>query len=276
MKFGLKCLHPLQSLGKGLLIACLISFSSFTHADNTLSLEEIGTMARMCVKVAFSGELEPHVVTTDMTPSRLTQAEMLDLSNLSLHTLPSWLSRFTKLRDLNLAKNALPLEELDEVKAMRVLEVLDLSGNPLFSREHKPLTEFFTFLPNLRVLSLQDTNGICGGESYGDFKNLQSLQKLDIGQNCIYEIDLANFSSTLQELDLSYNYLFDGGVKFVNMPALQKLSIQKQGLDRKLHLPDEWGDAFMMQQLRVLDYDENVIIPDGLERKLESWKSKSK
>lgn len=264
------------NLKKLLLISCLLNFSVTVNAD-TFSVEEIGTMARMGVKVAFAGESSPHVVTTNITPSQMIRAEMLDLSNLGLHKLPSWLTRFSRLRSLNLAGNKLVQNELEEVKSMKVLEVLNLNNNPLGKGQ---LTETFKFLPNLRSLYLSNTKDCYGRddgnyltiiECFGDFKVLRSLQKLNISANRLGTVDLASFSTIpLQELNLANSLYLR--IKFADLPLLQKLSIQ--GNRSSLTLPSEFGDAFRMQQLRVLDYDADVKIPESLRRKLESWKIK--
>lgn len=305
-----------MTLAKSVLIAAIVIMLLSSCEDSStpdFSLEEIETMARMKVKIAFEGELTPHVVTPNMTNDQLAKIESIDLSNLGLHELPSWLAQFTKLRSLNLADNNLASYKLGVLSDMKVLEVLNLNRNYKLG-DYQPVLDRSDIrrLSNLRVLSLSgivDNDTKCDSipKCIGNFDSFKSLKKVNLSNNKILYInqisglgqylrdyghedrDLSNMEkydladegitfrvpSTLEELNLSHNRIKD--IPFFKAPSLQKFSLQRQidkdGRSIVLKLDPVFGDAFTMQQLRVMDIDANAVIPDSLRRKLKSWKN---
>jgi len=242
-----------------------VVYSNLSSKDEPLTLQEISTMALYGVKIAFSGEYIAKPISSEITPSQILKAEYIDLSGMHLRKLPPWLSKFTKLRRLNLSNNNLHLEKLGSLRTLRVLEELSLANNPLFESGYYDLHPLLSSMRNLRKLSLESTGGDI--DAYGHFQKPIYLQELNLSKNFISSIDLDYLSNRIKVLDLSHNRLAE--LKYKEMPALEKLHIQG---NKGLVLNEAFGDPFSLQNLRVVDFDSSVTIPDGLKLKLEHWK----
>ena len=188
----------------------------------SFSIDDVRIMHEAGVKVAFSGERTVQVLSAAAQPGELLKVEMLDLSNSSLHRIPPWLRRFTILRKLDLSKNQLDADSclLETLQAMPKLDVLNLSGNPLFAGETaaQSLAQVWQRLSELGELYLSETQG--AAKNYGSLAPLKSLKILDLSGNQIANevgtLEL-NKLSGLEELNLSKNGIstFPG----TNIPA---------------------------------------------------------
>jgi len=266
-----------------------------------LSRQEIYTMHRLKVKVAFEDEPQPQIVPLKINPQRLQQAEFLDLSHLQMTDLPDWLAKFTKLRKLDISYNQLTPEELVPLSAMSVLEVLDVSHNPLFEEcpwwdlkckiDVPSIQSLWQYLAGLRDLNLSHTGG--SAKNYGDLSDLRNLhvlnlshnrlktvtglnlqkimglRQLDLSHNKLKKIDFSELGaelSSLQELNLSFNRL--GHLTFAPLPRLNKLYLESNS---QVSFDPEFGHPFYLQELRYMTYDEGTEIPEGLKKKLDSF-----
>jgi len=269
-------------------------------ADETeqLSRQDIDTMYRYKVKVAFKGERQASQVSRDISPSCLHQAVFLDLSHLDLVYLPDWLSKFSQLRKLDISYNQLSPAALSaSLSTLSTLEVLDVSHNPLFKESCwmnvwcsiKPtMPAIWQNLSGLRVLKLSHTGG--DAENYGDLSHLKKLYqldlnhnrlsniaklnldkingllRLDLSHNRLEEIDFVQLSPGLQILDLSYNEL--GHLTFAPLADLFQLNLKA---NRQVTFDIEFEDPFTLPALGNIEFDDAVNMPEGLIKKLDSW-----
>ncbi len=231
-------------------------FLPFTPTKN-ISRQEINMMNRMKVRVVFAGEAQAMIVPRDIRPQCLQQAEFLDLEHLYLVDLPDWVAKFTQLRRLNLANNQLRPDDLTPLEKLSVLEILDLSHNPLFQESCllgfffctiKPIMPpIWQHLSSLRELNISYTGG--DAHNYGDLSPLKNLLDLDISHNrlksvialqlfklnalrrlnlshnqlktLIFSEEIGDRYSSLQELDLRHNQL--ASLNYGYLPQLNRL-----------------------------------------------------
>ncbi|KHD07047.1 hypothetical protein PN36_24570 [Candidatus Thiomargarita nelsonii] len=261
-----------------------------------LSRQEIDTMYRYKVKIAFKGERQASQISRDINPSCLHQAVFLDLSHLDLVYLPDWLTKFTQLRKLDISYNQLsPAVLSTSLGKLSTLEVLDVSHNPLFKEtcwmsvwcSIKPtMPAIWQHLNGLRVLNLSHTGG--DAENYGDLSHLKKLYQLDLNHNRLSniaefklnkfnklvfldlshnrleEIDFVQLSPGLQILDLSHNEL--GHLTFAPLADLFHLNLKA---NRQITFDIEFEDPFTLPALGNIEFDG--ALPEGLIKKLDSW-----
>jgi len=164
--------------------------------EQRLNPQDIATMHRYKIKVAFKGEDQSgSIIPKDINPSCLQQAESLDLSHLEMVYLPNWLAKFTQLRKLDISHNQLSPKELSApLRNMRVLENLDISHNPLFKEtcwfrwcSIKPtMPRIWQHIRGLRVLKLSHTGG--DAKNYGDLSHIKNLYQLELNHNRLRNI----------------------------------------------------------------------------------------
>ncbi|EDN67239.1 toll-like receptor 8 [Beggiatoa sp. PS] len=269
--------------------------TTFTPTKD-ISRQEIYTMYRLNIKVAFEGERQATQVPLDMSPSCLKQAEFLDLSHLDLLELPAWLNQFPNLRKLDISYNQLAYDKLTPLTALSVLEVLDISHNPLFEsvpywqfwhQQSSPLSIWQQFT-QLRELNLSNTNG--STENYGDLSSLSNLHILNLSHNHLETLTALNLSElkTLRQLNLSHNQLESldfseignvwsylqklqisnnqlGHISFAPLPRLSQLDLH---YNNNVSFDPAFSDPFKLQQLCSMTVDEKVVVPKGLLEKL--------
>ena len=283
----------------------LLALPALLNAQ-TLTVNDIGVMHRLKMRIQFAGEREAHVVSADILPAKVLEAELLDLSGRPLYEIPPWLKRFTNLRKLNLSDTSLgkessiavdTLAELRNVlQAMPQLDVLNLADNPLFSHAaDQSLASIWQSLPHLRKLNLSNTQSTA--KNYGSLAALTALSELDLSRNrignelavlelnklrkVIYLNVSDNGMSTfpeqalptmvLQQLDMSNNSLEE--IPFVDMPELESWNLQG---NRTVRLAFRYGSSFLMTKIRQLiydsgsDYDKLSKLPKGLPEKIRT------
>ncbi|WP_417917201.1 SUMF1/EgtB/PvdO family nonheme iron enzyme [Candidatus Electronema sp. JC] len=285
---------------------CLCLLPSLSAGQEELiTVDKIRIMHEAGVKVAFPSQRTVQVLPANVQPSELLKAEMLDFSDSSLSIIPPWLKRFTNLRRLDLSKNKLDADSdlLEALQAMPKLDVLNLSGNPLFQGEaaKQSLAPVWQKLSDLGELYLSGTQGTA--QNFGSLAPLWSLKILDLSKNRIKnevsalelnklagleELNLSGngistFPGTelpvknLKLLDLSHNDLDE--IPYVAMNALEIWDLQGNGTVR---LADDYGDLFSLPNLMKLkyqdgvDYDDLSKLPDGLKRKMEGIAAREK
>lgn len=252
-------------------IVCILALYCLLHpglalAEPPFTPQEIQTMHRSGIRVAFAGERESYVIPQDISPARLTQAEVLDFNQQPLYDIPSWFAKFSQLRNLNLASTKIDIDDLLRLGHLPSLEVLDLRGNnELFEQSDEQSLEkyrlFFSRIPNIRHLNLRATG--LREASHVSLAPLKNLRVLDLGYNGIREIKKLELAQ-LQELrELSLNNNSDIGRELVNnhpsfrnfpSASLQKLSLQNCRIEsHELHGPMD------MPELRYLDLSDNWI-----------------
>jgi WD40 repeat protein len=270
--------------------------TTFTPTQD-ISRQEIYTMYRLNVKVAFEGERQATRVPIDINPSCLKQAEFLDLSHLDLLELPVWLNQFPNLRKLDISYNQLTNEKLNALTALSVLEALDISHNPLF--ESVPYWKFWHQsssqlsiwhqFTQLRELNLSNTNG--STENYGDLSSLTNLHILNLSHNHLKTLTALKLSElkTLRQLNLSHNQLKSldfselgtvwsylqkleisnnqlGHITFAPLPRLSQLDLH---YNNNVSFDPEFGDPFKLQPLCSMTVDKKANLPKGLQEKLK-------
>lgn len=259
-----------------------------------LSLEDIEEMHKLKVMVQYANERKAHIVAANVTPSQLLEAELLDMSNISMHNMPSWVKNFKQLKKLDLSNNSLGMNDmLETLTSFSKLEVLNLSSNPLFQEGNTSLMSVWKSLPEMRELYLRNT----GGEerNYGSLQALTHLQQLDLSQNNLSNnIDLLDLKplASLEILNLSNNNIRHSPLAYLPTVSLSHLNLSNNKLTHisyvkfprlevwnllgngAVRLADTYEDPFTMKRLKTVQYDtdfdyENLSnLPQGLKRKL--------
>ena len=222
-------------------------------------------MARMGVKIRLTNDTALRGIQASDLPALLIKAEEIDLSGLYLRELPAWLLKFKQLRYLSIANNKLTLDKLGVLRMLVNLEKLDLSHNPIFAH-HIGIHSLLSPLNQLRVLNLNAT-GLDNSDLAEGFNYLVNITNLKIDNNSIDIIDLSQMPEALQLLSAKDNKLKE--IKFKDLPILSALKVNGNS---SLVLPEEFGHTFTLPNLKLLDIDSSVILPEGLKFKLDSWK----
>lgn len=247
---------------------CATLSSTAWAADFTR--EEIAIMHEAGVRMALVGETKPYVIPADIAPEQLVKTELLDFSGNSVVTVPEWLGKFTQLRKLDLSNAGIKADTalLNALGNMPQLEVLNLSGNPLFVSGGS-LAGVWGKLPGLRDLNLAKTSGKIS--DYGSLVTLTQLLRLDLSGNSLNS-DLTGLG--LKKLPLQQLSLANSSVSGSLMPALPIITLEQLDLsgNSSIHIEEEYGSMFAMPKLLQLKIDDNITLPAGLKQKLERMK----
>lgn len=283
-----------------------------------LTINEVGTMARLGVKVRYEnkdGKDEKdeglHPLSAGDLPKDVVTAVELDMHGIYLDQLPAWLAKFRNVRYLNLSGNQLTFDALAPLQAMSELEQLDLSNNPLFT-VYFTGRSFFQAFPNLRVLKLDSTRltdpvlddirkapgleelSLSGNRlSSPNFDGMKSLKvleakssriidlpslrttelkRLDVSNNWMSRLDVSMLPDSIEQVDASNNSYLTV-LQFDRNADKGMLELLKLTGNKDLKLPESLNYPFVLQNLRVLEVDSSVSVPEGLRRKLSSWKN---
>lgn len=242
------------------------SLVSVAEAAGSFTREEIAIMHQAGVKMALEGERKSYVIPADITPERLVQTEVLNFAGNSLVVAPEWLAKFTQVRNLNLANTGIKAEGtlLNALASMRSLEVLDLSGNPLFASGGS-LAGVWDQLTGLRHLNLANTAG--RASDYGALAALTQLNKLDLSGTSVggelSELGLKDLP--LERLNLAKSGLSDAPLSALPTTTLSELDLSGNG---EVTLEEEYGGMFTLPKLVKLSIDDNSTVPEGLRKRL--------
>ncbi len=203
------------------------------------------------------------------------EVKSLDLSGFGLESIPVSLSRFTHLKKLNLAQNALQSLDSHDTNLLNQLEDLNLSNNQL----EKLPEDFGTHLTHLNLK----------GNLFEKFPSsllaLEKLVHLNLNFNQLEELpqNWGNLTDHLEELKISHNYIRN----ISSLGQLAKLThlhsndnriseFPEDLLNLSLHtvslrenqiksLPEMFGDYSLVSTLRHFDcrYNELVEIPNS-------------
>lgn len=274
-----------------------------------LDLDDLETMRKMGVKVAFDDEQNSYPIPDDISLTRLKQATIIDFNDQPLHEIPAWLVHFTNLKKLDLSGAYAPFKDLVNIPNAPNLEILDLSNNRLFNKDIKSLDDLYVwlnflkkiqnvrvldlsnfqnnysdkdhryvlanlnYLPNLMELNLKGNN-LRGSLSELGLFELTELKKLNLSHNNINDGDVMKYlpRESLVELDLSNNQL-----EYFNfhgsVPSLELLKLE--GNTYRLRMSSEYEGVFHTKNLVQLTYDSSATIPQGLIGRLEKLDNES-
>lgn len=237
----------------------ILLFPAFTYAENpTLSeddlrflglddnrqtsmkftREEILLMNRFGVRVGFPSEYQAYVIPKDINPSRLIEADLLDFSNIQLISIPPWLKKFTNLRKLDLSNTEITAKGLEEtLQSMKLLDILDLSDNPLFDSGFEFTEKTWLSTPNLAELYLEGTG--CQLEKYGSLISLKNLVKLSFNKKSKNRIKRENDAKKNGlVLPIAPGLVFSGNdrifkllsLKIYTLPRLREIGLEGCGI----------------------------------------------
>lgn len=232
--------------------------------------EEIAIMHNAGVKMALVGESKAYVIPLDIAPDRLVKTEVLNFSGNSVVTVPDWLAKFTQVRNLDLSNASIKADSalLNALGSMPSLEILDLSGNPLFTSGGSSLAAVWGKLPGLRHLNLANTGGSVS--DYGSMTALTQLNKLDLSGASLGS-DLSGLG--LKSLPLERLNLAKSGVSGAPLSALPTATLGELDLsgNSAMTIEAEYGGMFALPKLAKLSIDDNITLPDGLRKKLGKY-----
>jgi len=98
-----------------------------------------------------------------------------------------------------------------------------------------------------------------------DLSRLSNLKELNLSHNNMIKLDLDNITNNIQRIDISYNNL-----KTINFNEDKGyLEILKLSNNRYLEIPPKMGKLFVLQNLKILEVDSSVNVPNSLKIKLK-------
>jgi hypothetical protein len=229
--------------------------------------EEIAIMHSAGVKMALVGESKAYVIPLDIAPDSLVKTEVLNFSGNSVVTVPDWLAKFTQVRNLDLSNTGIKADSalLNALGSMPSLEILDLSGNPLFTSGGSSLAAVWVKLPGLRHLNLANTGGSV--LDYGPMVALTQLNKLDLSGASLGS-DLCGLG--LKNLPLERLNLAKSGVSGAPMSVLPTATLGELDLsgNSAMTIEAEYGGMFAFPKLAKLSIDDNTTVPEGLRKNI--------
>jgi len=195
-------------------------------------------------------------------------SKSLDLSNKYLTSIPENLSKFKKLEMLDLSKNQIKLSITDITRLLslpKTLKTLNLNTNQI---SNIPKNVFLNnclkqSLPNLQKLDISN-NQIIDLDSMTMFDNLEFLQA---SGNKIRSIP-----SSIQNLKkLEYLYLGNNKLEVINpaLSSLQNLKLLALNNNNILRIPENLTNLVNLRTLH-LHYNEIAVIPAGLVKPIEA------
>ena len=263
--------------------------------QDSFTIEDVLAMHSTGVRIALVGEKTTQVVPQNLSPSQLTNAEILDFNGEKIYVLPDWLAKFKQLRRLVLKNAGLPFAEILKLKALTKLVVLDLSGNSIAkqSGREQNLTELWQVLTNLHELYLSQLQA--NVTQIGDLSSLEHLIELDLSHNQIEDVNLLklNALSGLRKLNLSFNQISDFNPTMISVVSIQELNLQHNQLSKLpftedmpqlgslnvsensnternngLVIDEAYGGLFVIKNIAQLSVDDNAKVPLSLRKKL--------
>ncbi|KAM7486958.1 hypothetical protein LguiA_002967 [Lonicera macranthoides] len=206
----------------------------------------------------------------------LSKLQHLNISNnLLVGRVPHQLGNLTNLRSLDLGLNYLTVENLEWLSDLRLLRHLDLSSIDLQKVDLLQSISRLSFLSSLHLRFCNLTGIISPSLHLTNFSSIP-LSIIDLSENrftnsSIYNW-LFNFSSSLVDVDMSYNPL-GGSIPdaFGNMMSLKTLSVSGCALEGEI------PKSFMkLSRIRSLDLSYNNLtgqLPELFQRLFASKNS---
>jgi len=269
---------------KKLLLICFLTLQSFAF-----DVEDISIMREMGVLIAFPSEQKAHPIPSSMRPSEMMKVNYLNFNGKALYFLPAWLPKMTNISRLELKDTKITLKELQKLRPLTQLDILDISDNPLFKDGGNLVELLSTF--SLTQLNLSNTGGGSSSADYANIGSLSSLIKLDLSGNVLSYISplkLKKFPN-LRELNLSDNlirgilytdnlpknslrelYLFGNNIsRFTfsgDFPALRVLDISNN--QQQLIFDEEYGNPYMFKKLKQGKFNDDIKLPQSIMTRL--------
>jgi len=187
-------------------------------------------------------------------------SKSLDLSNKYLASIPENLSKFKKLETLDLSKNQIKLSLTDIGRLLslpKTLKTLNLNTNQITNIPKNAFLALKQSLPNLQKLDISN-NQITDLDNITMFENLNFLQA---SGNKIRSIP-----SSIQNLKkLEYLYLGNNELEVINpaLSSLQSLQLLALNNNKIWRIPENLTYLVNLRTLH-LHYNEIAVIPAGL------------
>ena len=267
---------------KKFLLLCLLTLQALA-----LDVEDIAIMRDMGVLIAFPSEQKAHPIPSSMRPRDMMRVNYLNFNGKALYFLPPWLPKMTNISRLELKNTKITLKELQKLRPLTELDILDISGNPLF-KDGGNLAELLSTF-SLTQLNLSNTGG--SSSNYANIGSLSSLIKLDLSGNAISDIATLRLQKlpNLRELSLSGNqiggrlntnslpkdslrelYLSGNSIsKFAfsgDFPALRVLDISNNR--QYLAFDEEYSNPYMFKKLKQGKFNSDVALPQSIMTRL--------
>jgi len=268
---------------KKIVLFLLLSIQSFAM----LTIGDVKAMHDAGVLVSYGNEARGKVVSKNTSPARLIEAKSIDFNGAELYVIPDWLPKMYNLKKLDLNGVQVNIKELQKIKALSRLRILNLNNNSLFEKGGKLMTILSSF--KLQQLFLSKTGG--DASDYGDLGELSNLYRLDLSQNrlsSLSSLGLENLSS-LKFLNLSNNS-FSGSFKTNYLPknSLIELNLSHNNIStfkfngdfpflrlldfsnnrQKLTMDKKYGGLLFLQNITQIAINDDVDLPKGLRKKL--------
>lgn len=257
-----------------IIVAIFAIFSCQNSFGVGLTMQDISIMSRMGVRIAFPSE-GAHIVPQGISPSKLIQTELLDLSSMRFEHLPTWIKNFPNLRKVDLSNTKVDVEsaiiDLSLSRSKYSLEIINFSGCKFknASGSATPLNNF----PNLKKVDLSYTSPTGTNRT---FKNLcvdglleLSLEGNDLHDGWISDFNEMNLScmNSLRVLNLAKTDIDLDDLSVKSIPiSIESLDLTGNNGDT---LNPSFGNSFSLPNLIQLKIDGYVAVPSALKKRLK-------
>jgi Leucine-rich repeat (LRR) protein len=302
------------------LIILLFSYNLFA-----ITIDDIQTMRDFDILIKFKStekaktisELEVSKDTKTkaikITPNKFLEVKYISFNKKNVNVLPNWISKLEYLEGLDLSGANTTLKELDKIKNLKNLTMLNLNNNPnFFSESKEPNKELISLLQNFKINELYLSNVGANIEYFQGLGEFISLTGLDLSNNNLSEVTIRsndqnptskNFTfkgiglnklANLETLKLN-NCKLNGDFlpSLIPIESIKELSLASNTIKKftyekyfpqlrmldlsqnsNIEIDEKYSNIFSLQKLVQLKRNSDVKVPKNLEERLKVIRKK--